>query len=652
MSNPLSRSIWLVSLFSIAALASGPSDRKVTDPQSVTSPTQPSAAPVKVEDLLQITRMAGAAVSPEGNRIALIRDASGRLNLWVMNSDGGGARQLLHSDDRQGQPVFSPEGDQIIYVQDKGGDEMYDLFAIPVSGGEPRNLTGTEQTSETVPLFSRDGKLLAFSGKQKSSASSNLAVMDWPSGSTRQLTHEHDPQAAWTPVCWSPDGKFLFAVRSVGIFDSDIYRIEVNTASAKKLTPHSGKELMILSDISPDGKTLLLHSNRRQGYQNVALLNIETKQWRWVTDTKWEASAGSFAPDGKSFTYTLNADGRTSIEFVDAETLKAVDRGLPVGLNSAAGNPTPFARDGSFYFTHQDSIHPADLYVLSATGKVRQLTHNDGPALSAALLPPSQLIAYKSFDGLMISAFLWTPFNLKRDGSAPAVVMPHGGPTGQVVDSFNSRAALLASRGFVIIAPNVRGSTGYGLEFEKANIKDLGGADLKDEIAGVDFLKATGFVDAKKIGIWGGSYGGFMTLMAIGKTPDVWSAAVDEYGILNWLTMLQHEDPRLQEYEKGLLGDPLKDREVYENCSPLKYIRNERAPLLVLQGERDIRVPKEEAEQLVTILKAEGRTVDAVYYAQEGHGFLKREHQIDELSRSVAWLQLYLQEKNLPQTSF
>ena len=134
-----------------------------------------------------------------------------------------------------------------------------------------------------------------------------------------------------------------------------------------------------------------------------------------------------------------------------------------------------------------------------------------------------------------------------------------------------------------------------------------------------------------------------MTLMAVGKTPDVWSAAVDEYGILNWLTMLQHADPRLQEYEKSLLGDPEKDRAVYEAASPFKYIRNEKAPLLVLQGENDIRVPKEEAEQVVDILKSEGRTVDAIFFPEEGHGFVKREHQREELTRAVAWLQKYLQ---------
>ena len=238
------------------------------------------------------------------------------------------------------------------------------------------------------------------------------------------------------------------------------------------------------------------------------------------------------------------------------------------------------------------------------------------------------------------------PFNLKRDGSNPAIVLPHGGPTGQMVDYWNTDVAALVSRGYVCIAPNPRGSTGYGLDFQKANFQDLGGGDLKDEIAGVDFLKATGYVDPKKIGIYGGSYGGFMTLMAIGKTPDVWAGAVDEYGIISWSTMLKSSDPSLNEYLKALLGDPDQNRKVYEEDSPITYIRSERAPLLVLQGDNDPRVPKEEAQQVVDILKKEGRVVDVHYYPNEGHGFVKRENQIDSIRRTIAWFDQYLMGKS------
>jgi dipeptidyl aminopeptidase/acylaminoacyl peptidase len=158
-------------------------------------------------------------------------------------------------------------------------------------------------------------------------------------------------------------------------------------------------------------------------------------------------------------------------------------------------------------------------------------------------------------------------------------------------------------------------------------------------------MAATGYVDVKKIGITGGSYGGYMTLMAIGKKPDLWSAAVEQYGIIDWLTMLQHSDPYLQEYEKSLLGDPEKDRAIYENASPIKYLRNSKAPLLVLQGENDIRVPKEEAEQVVAIYKEIGKPVDSHFYPAEGHGFAKRENQIDAINRTVALFDKYLKNK-------
>ena len=263
---------------------------------------------------------------------------------------------------------------------------------------------------------------------------------------------------------------------------------------------------------------------------------------------------------------------------------------------------------------------------------------------SALVTEPNRLVQFlRPRTGIVaISALLWLPFNLPRDGSTPAIVLPHGGPTGQMVDYWNPEVAALVSRGYICIAPNVRGSTGYGIDFQKANYQDLGGGDLQDEVYAAKFLEATGYVNPKKIGITGGSYGGYMTLMALGKTPKVWAAGVEEYGIINWFTMLQHEDALLQEYEKSLLGDPEKDRKVYEADSPITYMHTVKAPLLVLQGDNDPRVPKEEAQQIVDLLKSDRKTVDVHYYPNEGHGFSKRENRIDAIQRSLTWFGTYL----------
>ena len=636
--------VWCTLAFvSCAGYADGPVDRQPTDPLAVTSASGPAPTPLPVEAILTTTRISGIRRSNDGRKLVYTSTASGRPNLWLMNVDGTGAHQLVTNDDRQSGARFSHDDGAVVYSQDRGGNEYYDIYEVPVNGGEPRNLTNTPDISETVSEFSPDGKLLAIGVKQKTAPATNLAVMQWPSGSIRQLTHEAAPKASWSENAWSPDGRFLYATRSIGIDDSEIFRIDVVTGTSEQLLEHTGKQLISVAGVSRDGRTLLVTSNANGGYNNAALFDLATIKLRWITHTQWSANGAAFSPDGESVVVVMNANGRISTRFINLKTMQQSERGVPPGLSYPVAYPTPFLPDGSLLLSHEDSSHPQELYRLGPGNSLTQITHNANETLQRVELPKSQLVSYTSFDGRLISAFMWVPLNLKRDSKAAAVVMPHGGPTGQVTDSFNGNAELLASRGFVVIAPNVRGSTGYGIEFQNANIKDLGGGDLKDEIAGVDFLKATGFIDSKRVGIWGGSYGGYMTLMAIGKAPSVWSAAVDEYGILNWLTMLEHEDPSLQQYEKLLLGDPAKDRAIYEASSPLQYIRNETAPLLVLQGENDIRVPREEAEQVVGILKAEGRTVDAVYYPDEGHGFVKREHQRDELTRSIAWLQKYLQ---------
>jgi len=635
--------------FANFSAASGPKDRTATNPKSLRSQANVSAKSLPIEDLFLTHSIGGGAWSPNGQEIAFESNASGRTNVWKIHSDGSGPTQLTHSDDRQFAATWSPDGKWIVYQQDVGGAEIWDLFAVAAEGGNPVNLTNTEKIAESSPLWSPDGAKLAIAYKPKESPVTDIAILDWKNRQVTKLTNEKEQDHRWSAAAWSRDGTFILANRGNALFtDSDAYLIDVSTGKAEKLTAHDGQQLFEGDDLSSDGKTALISSNAKGGYFNVALLDVPTKKLRWVTDTQWDAHASSFSPDGKQYAYIINEDGRTHAFIGNTGTGKSQPVQMPEGLTDFTGNPTAFSPDSTnVLLNHQSSRRPNDLWTYSVSdGKSQQLTKSGSDTIDAALLPQSQLVTYKSFDGTMISAFVWVPFNLKRDGTNAAVVLPHGGPTGQVPDVFNRTAAALATRGYICIAPNVRGSTGYGKKFQQMNVKDLGGGDLQDEVFAVNFLKSSGYVDAKKVGITGGSYGGFMTLMAIGKTPDVWAAAVEEYGIINWLTMLQHEDAFLQQYEKSLLGDPEKDRQIYEDDSPLKYIRKEKAPLLVLQGENDPRVPKEEAEQVVEILKKEGRTVDVHYYPNEGHGFAKREDQIDALRRTAEWFDKYLKNGN------
>ena len=634
----------LIALSSFA-FAEGPADRQPTDPHSIQSSPNPNARPVPVEDLFYSRRAAGGSWSADGKEIVFTTDMTGNQNVWKLSASGSFPLQMSYSKDSQTTPRFTHDGKWIAYRQDTGGNEMWQLMTVPASGGAVENRLQQPDASVEDYQFSPDGHSLAVLYKTKTGSTIDLALLDWNSHQIRNLTNEKAPGYLWSIAAWMSDGKTILAQRmNPGFTDSSIYLVNVATGKSELITPHDKEALFIAASISPDGRTALVQSNQKTGSFNIALLEIATRKLTWVTNTGWEATSPYFSPDGHHFTYELNQDGRNDVYLCDRASVKCDRLNMPEGLTGQEASPSPWSPDGTrLLLSHQSAQRPSDLWVYDVrANKAMQLTYSALASLDPSSLPQSQIVHYKSFDGTVISALLWVPQNLERDGSNPGVLLPHGGPTGQETDYFNSAAAALASRGYVCIAPNVRGSTGYGIEFQKANYQDLGGGDLKDEVAARQFLIDTGYVSANKIGITGGSYGGYMTLMAIGKTPDLWAAAVEEFGIIDWYTMLQHEDPFLQEYEKSLMGDPVKDKAVYENASPIKFIRNARAPLLVLQGENDIRVPKEEAEQVVDILKKEGKTVDATYYPQEGHGFRKRENRIDSLQRIVNWFDKYL----------
>lgn len=627
------------------AFAEGPNDRHPTDPHSINSPSNPDARPVPVEDLFYSRRANGGAWSADGKEIVFTTDMTGNQNVWKVSTSGSFPLQMSYSKETQESPRFTRDTKWITYRQDSGGNEMWQLMSVPANGGAVQNHFEQPDAAVEGYLFSPDGKSLAVVYKSKTGSTNDIALLDWDSHALRNLTNEKSPGYLWSTAAWFPDGKSLLAQRINPAFtDSSVYRIDVATGKAEVLTPHDKEARFIATSLSADGHTALIESDQKTGSSNVALLDITTKKLTWVTSTGWEASAAFFSPDGKHFTYEINQDGRSDVFLCEHPSLKCNRLSMPEGRTIQQAEPTSWSPDGTrLLLEHQSARRPSDLWVYDVrTNKGTQLTFSALASLDPGSLPQSQIVHYKSFDGKIISALLWVPPNLKRDGSSPAIVLPHGGPTGQVLDTFNATAATLASRGYLCIAPNVRGSSGYGIEFQKANYQDLGGGDLKDEVAARQFLIDTGYVNAQKVGITGGSYGGYMTLMAIGKTPDLWNAAVELFGIIDWYTMLQHEDPFLQQYEKSLLGDPEKDKAVYENASPIKFIRDDKAPLLVLQGDNDIRVPKEEAEQVVDILKKDGKTVDATYYANEGHGFRKRENRIDSLQRTVDWFDKYL----------
>jgi dipeptidyl aminopeptidase/acylaminoacyl peptidase len=631
-------------LFAAPTFAAIPTPtRPVTDPKSIVSPADPQAAPVPIDDLVFSRGALDAAWSADGRQLFVSTNLTGRYNIWRMDADGSWPIQLTQSDDNQSGFAVSPDGRTLYYTQDKGGNEQYDVYALPTTGGAVRNLTNTPDIRESGPLIAPDGRAIAMSTKRSNEGQNNLAVFDVATGTTRQLTHEADPQWNWSAVAWTDGGRSLIANRgftdgSVG----EVWKVDTATGKAAKLLGKPGV-VYTASDATSDGSAIALTTNEATKQLHAAVFVPATGAIRTLRPTPWEQSSGAISPDGRSMVVQTSTDGRQSLELADLATLAEHPLAMPAGVNNTTGTQ-PFTPDSRrLLVLHSGADTPGEIQSFDVSaGQMTPLTHLAMASLTPEHLPKSRIVTFRSYDGTLVSAVVTMPFNLKRDGGNPAVVMPHGGPTGQTNDGFSRYATALASRGYVVIQPNPRGSTGYGLAFQKANYQDLGGGDLKDELAAKQFLVDSGYVDAKRVGVAGGSYGGFMTLMAIGRAPDAFAAAVDLFGIIDWRTMWQHEDALLQAYQKSLLGSPDQFPKVYDATSPLTYINAVKAPLLVQQGENDIRVPAGQAKQVVEALKAKGKIVDAVYYPEEGHGFYKREHQQDSLQRMVDWFDKYL----------
>ena len=317
--RPVSASVFLLLACGfLAAQSSGPDARQITNAKTIVSDTNPNARPIPIDDLYFTRSVSSASWSPDGKEIVFTTDISGRSNLWKVSADGGWPIQLAQSDERQYGETWSPDGKWILFQQDTAGNELWDIFAIPSDGGEAVNLTNTPEIREESPLWSPDGKLVALNHKPKEATVYNIAILDWSTRKVALLTHESTPNHLWRSVAWSPDGKTLYANRlEVSFTDADVYAIDVASGKTTNLTEHTGQSLNTASSLSRDGKTLLITSNQKSGYQNVALLDLAdylektAKKLRWVTDTRWEASAGDFSPDGKHFTYAINADGRS-----------------------------------------------------------------------------------------------------------------------------------------------------------------------------------------------------------------------------------------------------------------------------------------------------------------------------------------------------
>jgi dipeptidyl aminopeptidase/acylaminoacyl peptidase len=628
-----------------ASPAKPPAPAVIADPAQITSRQKFDVQPLTINKLYMTRAIGDSAWSPDGKQIAFISNISGRNNLWIVPAEGGWPTQLTVSDQRQANPAWSPKGRWIAYTSDTDGNEQWDIFLVSPRDGQIVNLTNTPEISEENPAWSPDGEKLAYSVKPKDSPNYEINVIEVMTKKITPLTANTPAEWSNANPIWSRDGKWIvFTSQNAAGKDSNVFIADVGTGKATNLTPHEGEHNFFATGISPDGKTVLITSNAGNGYNNAALLDVATKKITWLTSDKWEVSSGSFSPDGKHATWTANVDGNIELFVYDLALRRAHSLPLAPGLNSLGGAETPFTSDGArLLYNHDGPNAPNDLWVYDfAAQSSRQITHSLVGGVRGKDMVQPFLVHYPSQDGKwQISAFVYAPFNAERNGKNAAVVYIHGGPTAQTQNAFSKNIQYLANQGFFVIAPNYRGSTGYGKEFEDANRFDMGGGDLQDVISAAEWIKKTGFIDPKKVAVMGGSYGGYLSMMAVTQSPDMWAAGVPIVPFVNWFTEIQNEDPLLRQYDMATMGDPMKDKARLHDRSPIYFVDQIKAPLLLLAGGNDPRCPHTEAEQVAAAIKKRGGVVEIKVYENEGHGFAKIENQIDAITRVADFLKKY-----------
>jgi dipeptidyl aminopeptidase/acylaminoacyl peptidase len=601
---------------------------------------KPSVARHSVADFYKNSEYSGASFSADGTRILVSSNRSGIWNAWAIPAPGGEAEPLTRSTtDSIFAASYFPRDDRLLYTSDAGGNELSHVF-VRHADGTTKDLTpGKTLTAIFLGWASDDGSFFVLSNERDEHY---FDLYEYATdGYSRTLFYRNTD--GLDPGAVSRDKRYVALTKTRTTNDSDVWLLDRRTGTKRNLTAHQGDVSNTPADFSPDGTKLLFISDAGREFSSLRSHDLATGAQQALLEPECDVWGATYSKSGKYLVAWINEDAAGTSRLYDAVTLREVRLpGMPDGVVHGL---TLSRDDARFAFYASDGSTPDELYAGPLGGPPRQLTAALNPAIERADLVVPTRVRFKSYDGLEIPGLLYKPQPATASARAPALVMVHGGPGGQAQIAYSALTQALANHGYVVFDINNRGSSGYGKTFHAMDDRRHGEADLGDVVASKQMLAATGYVDPARIGIIGGSYGGYMVLAALTLQPDAFKVGVDLFGISNWVRTLESTPPYWESFREALyaeLGDPKKDGERLRRISPLFNASKIRAPLMVLQGANDPRVLKVESDEIVEAAKKNGVPTEYIVFPDEGHGFVKKENEIRGYTAVLEFLDRHL----------
>ncbi|WP_225412328.1 S9 family peptidase [Stigmatella hybrida] len=618
-------------------------------PPSQAPAKKPSARPSKqytISQFMETTDLEGASFSPDEKKLLFSSNESGIFNAYSVPVKGGKPSPLTRSKTDTTYAVsYFPHDERILYTRDQGGNENSHLYVRGLDGQEKDLTPGANVKALFFGWKEDDGSAFYVLSNERDARFFDLYKYGAKTYE-RALLYQNDGN--YRVAGLSRDEKWIALGKDRTTSDSDIHLYDVVKKEHKHITPHQGTATHSVAEFDPGSTALYFLTDAGSEFSRVKRYVLATGQHEEVERANWDIMYTYFSRNGTYRVTAINEDGRTAIHLHDVKAGKQV--ALPRMPEGGISSVTFARSEKRMAFYHEGDRSPGNLYVYEfATGKATRLTDALTRQIDPMDLVDTQVVRFKSFDGLEIPNILYKPHQATPESKAPAIVWVHGGPGGQTRRRYAAMLQYLANHGYVVLGINNRGSSGYGKTFYTADDQKHGREPLRDCVEAKKYLASLPYVDGSRIGIAGGSYGGYMALAALAFHPDTFNVGVDIFGVSNWLRTLQGMPADWEAFREALyqeMGDPVKQEQMLKDISPLFHADKIQKPLLVIQGANDPRVIQAESGDIVAAVKKNNVPVEYVVFPDEGHGFTKKKNEVEAGSRMLHFLDQYLKKSS------